>query len=57
MWAPSTAPSARAWCRKRLKEACRGVGFDLLLVCGFAFDPHVTDEAKRHDALTGPPPS
>ena len=22
-------------------EAIQGIGFDLLLVCGFAFDPHV----------------
>jgi adenine-specific DNA-methyltransferase len=26
------------------REAHRGVGFDLLLVCGFAFDPHVAEE-------------
>ncbi len=34
------------------KEAVRGVGFDLLLVCGFAFDPHVTEEARRYGGLT-----
>ena len=34
------------------KEAVRGVGFDLLLVCGFAFDPHVTEEARRYGSLT-----
>jgi adenine-specific DNA-methyltransferase len=28
------------------REAHRGVGFDLLLVCGFAFDPHVAEEGK-----------
>lgn len=33
-------------------EAVRGVGFDLLLVCGFAFDPHVTEESKRYGKLT-----
>lgn len=33
------------------KEAVQGVGFDLLIVCGFAFDPHVTEEAKRYGKL------
>jgi hypothetical protein len=28
------------------REAHRGIGFDLLLVCGFAFDPHVAEEGK-----------
>jgi len=28
-----------------VKEAAQGIGFDLLLVCGFAFDPHVSEEA------------
>ena len=34
------------------KEAVQGVGFDLLIVCGFAFDPHVSEEAKRYGKLT-----
>lgn len=34
------------------KEAVRGVGFDLLVICGFAFDPHVTEEAKRYGKLS-----
>jgi adenine-specific DNA-methyltransferase len=34
------------------KEAVRGLGFDLLLVCGFAFDPHVNEEATRYGRLT-----
>lgn len=38
--------------KEAAKEAVRGVGFDLLLVCGFAFDPHVSEEAKRYGALT-----
>jgi adenine-specific DNA-methyltransferase len=33
------------------KEAVQGVGFDLLIVCGFAFDPHVSEEAKRYGKL------
>jgi hypothetical protein len=34
------------------KEAVRGVGFDVLVVCGFAFDPHVSEEVKRYGKLT-----
>jgi adenine-specific DNA-methyltransferase len=37
------------------KEAVQGVGFDLLLVCGFAFDPHVNEEATRYGVLTVQP--
>ena len=29
------------------KEAVKGIGFDLLIICGFAFDPHVSEEAKQ----------
>lgn len=34
------------------KEAVQGVGFDLLVVLGFAFDPHVSEEIKRYGRLT-----
>ncbi len=34
------------------KEAVQGVGFDMLIVCGFAFDPHVSEEVKRYGTLT-----
>lgn len=34
------------------KEAVQGVGFDLLVVLGFAFDPHVSEEIKRYGKLT-----
>lgn len=34
------------------KEAMRGIGFDVLIVCGFAFDPHVSEEAKQYGRLT-----
>ncbi|GAB4548360.1 MAG: site-specific DNA-methyltransferase [Anaerolineae bacterium] len=37
--------------KEAAKEAVRGVGFDLLLVCGFAFDPHISEEARRYGAL------
>jgi adenine-specific DNA-methyltransferase len=33
-------------------EAVRGIPFDLLVVCGFAFDPHVNEEARRYGRLT-----
>jgi adenine-specific DNA-methyltransferase len=38
--------------KEAAKEAVRGVGFDTLIVCGFAFDPHVAEEAKRYGKLT-----
>ncbi len=38
--------------KEAAKEAVRGVGFSMLIICGFAFDPHVTEEAKRYGALT-----
>ena len=34
------------------KEAVQGIGHDILVVCGFAFDPHVAEEAKRYGKLT-----
>ncbi len=37
--------------KEAAKEAVRGIGFDLLLICGFAFDPHVSEEAKRYGNL------
>ncbi len=37
--------------KEAAKEAVKGVGFDLLVVCGFAFDPHVSEEAKRYGKL------
>lgn len=38
--------------KEAAKEAVQGVGFDMLIVCGFAFDPHVTEEIKRYGKLT-----
>ncbi|CAN5860668.1 site-specific DNA-methyltransferase [soil metagenome] len=38
--------------KEAAKEAVRGVGFDTLLIAGFAFDPHVGEEAKRYGKLT-----
>jgi adenine-specific DNA-methyltransferase len=38
--------------KEAAKEAVTGLGFDVLIVCGFAFDPHVSEEAKRYGTLT-----
>jgi adenine-specific DNA-methyltransferase len=38
--------------KEAAKEAVKGISFDLLLVCGFAFDPHVSEEAKRYGKLS-----
>ena len=37
--------------KEAAKEAVKGVGFDVLIVCGFAFDPYVSEEAKRYGKL------
>jgi len=41
-----------AMLKEAAEEAVKGIGFDLLIVCGFAFDPHVPEEAKRYGNLT-----
>jgi len=38
--------------KEAAKEAVFGIGFDILIVCGFAFDPHVSEEVKRYGKLT-----
>jgi adenine-specific DNA-methyltransferase len=38
--------------REAAKEAVQGLGYDMLVVCGFAFDPHVSEEVKRYGRLT-----
>jgi adenine-specific DNA-methyltransferase len=38
--------------KEAAKEAVQGLGYDILIVCGFAFDPHVSEEAKRYGNLT-----
>ena len=37
--------------KEAAKEAVSGIGFDILIVCGFAFDPHVSEEARRYGKL------
>jgi adenine-specific DNA-methyltransferase len=38
--------------KEAAKEAVQGIGFDTLIVCGFYFDPHVSEETKRYGKLT-----
>jgi adenine-specific DNA-methyltransferase len=38
--------------KEAAKEAVQGVGFDVLVVCAFAFDPHVSEESRRYGRLT-----
>jgi len=38
--------------KEAAKEAVSGIGFDLLVVLGFAFDPHVSEEVKRYGRLS-----
>jgi adenine-specific DNA-methyltransferase len=33
--------------KEAAKEAVKGVGFDVLVVCGFAFDPHASETARE----------
>ncbi len=38
--------------KEAAKEAMEGFGSDILIVCGYAFDPHVTEESKQFGSLT-----
>lgn len=38
--------------KEAAKEAVKGLGCDLLIVCGFAFDPGVSEETKLYGKLT-----
>jgi adenine-specific DNA-methyltransferase len=35
------------WVKDAAREALRGTGFDMLVVCGFAFDPHVVETVQE----------
>ena len=37
--------------REAAKEAVQGLGYDLLIVCGFAFDPGVSEQSKKFGKL------
>ena len=49
---PEHGTVGSALVKEAAKEAVKGVGFDLLIVCGFAFDPSVSEEVKRYGKLT-----
>lgn len=36
---------------QQVKEAMEGIGFHLLVVCGYAFDPHLTEETRKFGKL------
>ncbi len=38
--------------KEAAKEAVLGAGHDVLVICGYAFDPHVNEEAKQYGKLT-----
>jgi adenine-specific DNA-methyltransferase len=38
--------------KEAAKEAVQGLGFDILVICGFAFDPLVPEETRRFGDLT-----
>lgn len=40
------------WIKEAAKEAVKGIGFDLLIVCGFSFDGYATEEARVFGSLT-----
>ena len=48
---PEHGTVAPQFIKEAAKEAVQGMGFDVLVVCGFAFDPHVTEEATRYGNL------
>jgi adenine-specific DNA-methyltransferase len=37
--------------KEAAKEAVQGLGYDVLIACWFAFDPHVAEEARRYGNL------
>ena len=38
--------------RDAAKEAMEGVSFDILVICGFSFDPHVGEAKRKYGKLT-----
>ena len=45
-----TAPSSDM-IKEAAKEAVKGLGFDLLIICGLAFDPFAADETTQYGKL------
>lgn len=37
--------------KEAAKEAVKGLGYEVLIICGFAFEPNVNEESKRYGKL------
>jgi adenine-specific DNA-methyltransferase len=37
--------------KEAAKEAVKGLGYEVLIICGFAFEPNINEEAKRYGKL------
>jgi adenine-specific DNA-methyltransferase len=48
---PEYGTVSSTFIKEAAKEAVRGVGFDVLLICGFAFEADVAEETKRFGNL------
>lgn len=48
---PEHGTVGRDLVKEAAKEAVKGVGYDLLVICGFAFDPSVDEETTRFGKL------
>jgi len=48
---PEHGTVGRDLVKEAAKEAVKGVGYDLLVICGFAFDPNVDEETTRYGKL------
>ena len=48
---PEHGTSGARQIKEAAKESVRGIGYDLLLICGFAFDAVVSEEAKQYGEL------
>ena len=49
---PEHGTVGAALIKEAAKEAVKGIGFDILIICGLAFDSAVSEEAKRYGKLT-----
>jgi adenine-specific DNA-methyltransferase len=50
---PEHGTVGRDFVREAAKEAIKGIGFDMLLVCGFSFDPYAAETAKELSPAEG----
>jgi adenine-specific DNA-methyltransferase len=50
---PEHGTVGRDLIREAAKEAIKGIGFDMLLICGFAFDPYAAETARELSPAEG----